>query len=117
MRRLAYFLVASFFLCAAATAQPEGVAGVWEHYFLEQNRTVYLELGQRTIIVWSVGDDGSCLQYPGGTEWNGDSMRRIGQDWRVRVDASALQVAFPDTTVTYERSTDDPRELCRREDI
>jgi hypothetical protein len=117
MRRLVYLFVVSLVLCASASAQPEGVSGTWKHYFLEQRRTVYLELGKRTIIVWSVGDDGSCMQYPGGAEWNGNSMRRLGRDWQVRVDASALQVAFPDTTVTYERSAEDPRELCRREDI
>lgn len=117
MRRLVCLFVASFFLCAAAAAQPEGVSGIWKHYFLEQSRTVYLELGKRTLIVWSVGDDGSCMQYPGGAQWNGDHMRRMGQDWRLRVDASALQVAFPDTTLTYERSAEDPRELCQREDI
>lgn len=117
MRRLACFLLVPLFFCAGASAQPEGSTGIWEHYFAEQRRTVYLKFGKRTLIVWGVGDDGNCLQYSGGAGWNGNSVRRVGRDWHVSVEDSALRIAFPDTTVAYERSTDDPRELCRREDI
>ena len=104
-------------LCAPAIAQPEGVAGLWEHYFIEQERTVYLELSRHSIIVWSITDDGKCTRYPGATEWEGDRMRRVGQDWRVRLEDPDLYVSFPDTTVTYKRSSDDPQTLCQREDI
>ena len=104
-------------LCAPATAQPEGVAGLWEHYFIEQERTVYLELSKHAIIVWSIYDDGKCTRFPGAADWQGDRMNRVGQDWRVRLEDPDLHVSFPDTTVTYRRSSDDPQTLCRREDI
>jgi hypothetical protein len=104
-------------LCAPATAQPEGVSGLWEHYFIEQKRTVYLELRPQYLIVWSITDDGKCNRYPGVTEWNGDRLSRVGQDWRVRLEDPDLHVTFSDTTVTYKRSSDDPQTLCQREDI
>lgn len=97
--------------------QPEGVAGLWEHYFIEQERTVYLDLSSRAIIVWSVTDDGQCTRYPGATQWDEDRLNRGGQDWRVRLEDPDLHVEFPDTTVTYRRSSENPKTLCQREDI
>ncbi|PSQ95180.1 MAG: hypothetical protein BRD55_11715 [Bacteroidetes bacterium SW_9_63_38] len=117
MNRFVWGLLLFGCLCAPATAQPEGASGLWEHYFVEQERTVYLDLSTHSVIVWSITDDGSCTRYPGATEWNDDKMRRVGQDWRVQVGESDLQVTFPDTTVAYQRSSADPQTLCQREDI
>jgi hypothetical protein len=117
MVRLALASLLACCLCGPAVAQPEGVPGLWEHYFEQEGRTVYLDLQPRAVIVWSLDDSGKCTRYPGATEWDGKRMRRVGPDWRVRRTGEDLQVAFPDTTVTYRRSSVDPSRLCEREKI
>lgn len=119
MKRVAFFaLLIGLFTAAPAAAQPEGVSGLWEHYFAEQKRTVYLDLRPRVLVVWSVEDEGRCMRYPAVPNWEGDRIRRtVGADWRVQLNDTSLQVSFSDTTVTYQRSRSDPQALCQREDI
>lgn len=118
MTRYIFLLLFSGLLCVPASAQPDGVTGLWKHYFIQQKRTVYLDLSARAVIVWSVADNGQCSRYPGASEWQGDRLRRYGAaDWQVRLEEPDLHVTFPDTTVTYRRSSADPRDLCQREDI
>jgi len=97
----------------SATAQPDGATGMWKHRFQEQERTVYLDIRSNILNVWSINDRGDCTMMPRSVRWEGKTVGR----WSVEVQGGEMDVAFPDTTVTYRKTPERPERLCDTAEI
>jgi hypothetical protein len=103
---VAAFLFVVFPLSAAA--QPDGAAGMWKHRFQEKGRTVYLDIRPKILNVWSINDRGNCTMMPRSVRWDGKTVGR----WSVTIRESEMDVTFPDTTITYQKTPEAPERLC-----
>jgi hypothetical protein len=103
--------VALFAFTPTAEAQPNGV---WAHHYEEAGYTAYLDIQDSRLFLWAVPDRGDwCRFYPQRVRWDGDTLvHPRGTRWTVTVEGDRLEVALPDTTVTYHRAETHPRHHC-----
>jgi len=108
MTRLAalVLIVASFVTTAEAQTERTFV-----HRF--ETRTVYLEVAEHWIEVWSV-QDGECMMYPSSPEMDGTTLRfKGGTTWELAATEGGMTVTFPGgKTVTYQVTQKEPERIC-----
>jgi len=108
MTRLAALLliVASFVTTAEAQTERTFV-----HRF--QARTVYLEVAEHWLEVWSVTDQG-CIMYPSSPEATDTALQfPSGTTWEIQKAEVGVKVTFPQgRTVTYRRTEREPEQIC-----
>ena len=98
MARLAALLLLAASVVTTAEAQTERT---FVHRF--ENRTVYLEVAEHWLEVWSVTEQG-CMMYPSSPEAT-DTAPRIagGTTWELAATEGGIEVTFPEgRTVRYE---------------
>jgi len=107
MTRLAALLliVASFVTTAKAQER------TFVHRF--EDRTVYLEVGEHWLEVWSV-QDWECMMYPSSPEITNRALRfKGGTTWEIQKAEGGVEVTFPrGRTVTYTRTEREPEQIC-----
>jgi len=107
MARLAALLLIAASLVTTAEAQER----TFVHRF--ENRTVYLEVAEHWIEVWSVTDEG-CMMYPSSPEATDRALRfKGGTTWKLARAEEGIEVTFPEgRTVRYETTEKEPEALC-----
>jgi len=107
MARLATLLLiaASFFATAEAQEQ------TFRHEFAD--RTVYIEVAEHWLEVWSVTDEG-CMMYPSSPEATDTALRfKGGTTWKLAATEGGMEVTFPEgRTVRYETTRKEPEQIC-----
>lgn len=92
----------------------------WVHVFEDQDRAVFLELTplpkteESIMTVWSVDRKPlQCQMLPSLVVREEGVIRRArAANWGLEADGPTLDVTFPDTTITYYRTRQDPRSIC-----
>jgi len=107
MARLAALLLIAASLVTTAEAQER----TFVHRF--ENRTVYLEVAEHWIEVWSVTDEG-CMMYPSSPEATDTALRfKGGTTWELAATEGGMEVTFPKgRTVRYEATKKEPEAIC-----
>jgi len=106
-------LACALALTAECSAQPSGALGTWSHHFDDRDRTVYLVISAEKLDVWAVHSRTECMRAPRRIEWNGATIVRPARaNWHLTKVDGGMDVEMPDTTVTYQRTRDEPRQLC-----
>jgi hypothetical protein len=108
MARLAALLLLAASVVTTAEAQTERT---FVHRF--ENRTVYLEVAEHWLEVWSVTDQG-CMMYPSSPEATDTALRFAGgTTWKLTATEGGIEVTFPEgRTVRYEATKKEPEALC-----
>jgi len=108
MTRLAALLLIAASIVITAEAQTERT---FVHRF--EGRTVYLEVAQHWIEVWSVTGDG-CMMYPSSPKVTDTALKFAGgTTWELARAEKGIEVTFPQgRTVTYRRTERDPERIC-----
>lgn len=92
----------------------------WAHVFEDRDRVVFLELTplpnteSSLMVVWGVDRTPlQCQALPSLVVRKGGVIRRErAANWSLEADGGMLDVTFPDTTLTYQRTRQDPRSIC-----
>jgi len=107
MIRLAALLLIDASIVATAEAQER----TFVHRF--ENRTVFLEVAEHWIEVWSVTDEG-CMMYPSSPEATDTALRFAGgTTWQLVRAENGIEVTFPGgKTVTYQVTEKEPERIC-----
>jgi len=107
MTRLAALLLIVASIVTTAEAQER----TFRHEF--ENRTVYLEVAEHWIEVWSVTDEG-CMMYPSSPEATDTALRfKGGTTWKLARAEKGIKVMFPEgRTVMYNRTEREPEQIC-----
>ena len=108
MTRLAALLLVVASFVTTAEAQTEQT---FRHEFAD--RTVYLEVAEHWLEVWSV-QDGQCMMYPSSPEATDTALRFAGgTTWQLAQAEEGIEVTFPEgRTVTYKRTEREPEQIC-----
>jgi len=108
MTRLAALLLVVASFVTTAEAQTEQT---FRHEFAD--RTVYLEVAEHWIEVWSVTGEG-CMMYPSSPEATDTALRfKGGTTWQLARSENGIEVTFPKgRTVRYETTKKEPEALC-----
>jgi len=108
MTRLAALLLIVASFVTTAEAQTEQT---FRHEF--EDRTVYLEVAEHWIEVWSVTDEG-CMMYPSSPEATDTALRFAGgTTWQLAATEGGMEVTFPEgRTVRYETTEKEPESIC-----
>jgi len=108
MTRLAALLLVVASFVTTAEAQTEQT---FRHEFAD--RTVYLEVAEHWLEVWSV-QDGECMMYPSSPEATDTALRfKGGTTWKLAATEGGMEVTFPEgRTVRYETTEKEPEALC-----
>jgi len=108
MTRLAALLLIAASFVTTAEAQTERT---FVHRF--ENRTVYLEVAEHWIEVWSVTGEG-CMMYPSSPEATDTALRFAGgTTWKLAATEAGMEVTFPEgRTVRYETTEKEPEAIC-----
>jgi len=108
MTRLAALLLIAASIVTTAEAQIEQT---FRHEFAD--RTVYLEVAEHWIEVWSV-QDGECMMYPSSPEATDTALRfKGGTTWELARAENGIEVTFPDgRTLRYETTEKEPEQIC-----
>lgn len=107
MTRLAALALIAASIVSTAEAQERTFA----HRF--ETKTVFLEVAEHWIEVWSV-QDGECMMYPSSPEMDGTTLRfKGGTTWELAAIEGGLEVTFPGgKTVTYQVTQKEPERIC-----
>jgi len=108
MTRLAALLLIAASFVTTAEAQTEQT---FRHEF--EDRTVYIEVAEHWIEVWSVTDEG-CMMYPSSPEATDTALRfKGGTTWKLARAEEGIEVTFPEgRTVRYEATKKEPEQIC-----
>jgi len=108
MTRLATLLLIAASIVTTAEAQTEQT---FRHEFPE--RTVYIEVAEHWLEVWSVTDEG-CMMYPSSPEMDGTTLRFKGSTtWELAATEGGMEVTFPGgRSVTYQVTQKEPEQIC-----
>lgn len=108
MTRLAALLLVVASFVTTAEAQTEQT---FRHEFAD--RTVYLEVAEHWIEVWSVTGEG-CMMYPSSPEATDTALRFAGgTTWELAATEGGMEVTFPKgRTVRYEATKKEPEAIC-----
>jgi hypothetical protein len=108
MARLAALALIAASFATTAEAQNEQT---FRHEFAE--RTVYLEVAEHWLEVWSVTDEG-CMMYPSVPETTDGALRFAGgTTWEVQKAEGGVEVTFPKgRTVRYRATEKEPERIC-----
>jgi len=108
MARLATLLLIAASIVTTAEAQTEQT---FRHRF--EDRTVYIEVAEHWLEVWSV-QDGECMMYPSSPEITNRALRfKGGTTWEIQKAEGGVEVTFPrGRTVTYTRTEREPEQIC-----
>jgi len=108
MTRLAALLLIAASIVTTAEAQTEQT---FRHEFPE--RTVYIEVAEHWLEVWSVTDEG-CMMYPSSPEATDTALKFAGgTTWELAATEGGMEVTFPGgKTVTYEVTKKEPEQIC-----
>jgi hypothetical protein len=97
-------------------AQP---TGTWTTHFEDTGVTAWLVIRPPALLVVNQNEEGRCMAVPARVRWDG--LTPTNRDWQVRQRGDSLTVTLPPTrpmesekTVTYHRTTEDPRTLCNQ---
>jgi len=106
IRLAALLLIAASFVTTA-----EAQERTFVHRF--ENRTVYLEVAEHWLEVWSVTDEG-CMMYPSSPEATDTALRFAGgTTWQLARSENGIEVTFPKgRTVRYETTKKEPEQIC-----
>jgi len=107
MTRLATLLLIAASIVTTAEAQEQ----TFWHEFAE--RTVYIEVAEHWLEVWSVTDEG-CMMYPSSPEATDTALRfKGGTTWQLARAENGIEVTFPEgRTVTYQVTQKEPEAIC-----
>jgi len=107
MTRLAALLLIAASIVTTAEAQER----TFVHRF--ETKTVYLEVAEHWLEVWSVTDEG-CMMYPSSPEATDTALRfKGGTTWKLARAEEGIEVTFPEgRTVRYEATKKEPEALC-----
>ncbi|MCS4162731.1 hypothetical protein GGP94_003179 [Salinibacter ruber] len=107
MTRLAALLLIAASFVTTAEAQER----TFVHRF--ETKTVYLEVAEHWLEVWSVTDEG-CMMYPSSPEATDRALRfKGGTRWKLAATKAGMEVTFPEgRTVRYEATEKEPEALC-----
>jgi hypothetical protein len=108
MTRLAALLLIAASIVTTAEAQTEQT---FRHEFAD--RTVYIEVAEHWLEVWSVTDEG-CMMYPSSPEATDTALRfKGGTTWQLARAEKGIEVTFPrGKTVTYQVTQKEPERIC-----
>jgi hypothetical protein len=108
MARLAALTLIAASLVTTAEAQTEQT---FRHEFAE--RTVYLEVAEHWLEVWSV-QDGECMMYPSSPEATDTALKFAGgTTWKLAATEGGMAVTFPGgKTVRYQVTQKEPEAIC-----
>jgi hypothetical protein len=108
MTRLAALALIAASIVTTAKAQTERT---FVHRF--ETRTVYLEVAEHWLEVWSVTDEG-CMMYPSSPKATDTALRfNGGTTWELARAEKGIEVTFPEgRTVRYETTEKEPEALC-----
>jgi len=106
IRLAAFLLIAASFVTTA-----EAQERTFVHRF--ETKTVFLEVAEHWIEVWSVRD-GECMMYPSSPEATDTALRfKGGTTWQLARSENGIEVTFPKgRTVRYETTKKEPEALC-----
>jgi hypothetical protein len=104
-------LAALALIVASIVTTAEAQERTFVHRF--ENRTVYLEVAEHWLEVWSV-QDGECMMYPSSPEATDTALRfKGGTTWELAAIKDGMEVTFPrGKTVTYQVTQKEPEALC-----
>ena len=107
MTRLAALLLIAASIVTTAEAQER----TFVHRF--ETKTVYLEVAEHWLEVWSV-QDGQCMMYPSSPEATDTALKFAGgTTWPVAQAEEGIEGTFPEgRTVTYKRTEREPEQIC-----
>jgi len=107
MTRLAALLLIVASIVTTAEAQER----TFVHRF--ETKTVFLEVAEHWLEVWSVTDEG-CMMYPSSPEATDTALRFAGgTTWQLAQAEEGIEVTFPEgRTVTYKRTEREPEQIC-----
>jgi len=107
MTRLAALLLIVASIVTTAEAQER----TFRHEF--EDRTVYIEVAEHWIGVWSVTGEG-CMMYPSSPEATDTALHfKGGTTWQLAATEGGMEVTFPEgRTVRYETTKKEPEALC-----
>jgi hypothetical protein len=108
MIRLAALLLIAASIVTTAEAQTEQT---FRHEF--DDRTVYLEVAEHWLEVWSV-QDRECMMYPSSPEIDSTTLRfKGGTTWRFARVEEGIEVTFSGgKAVTYQVTQKEPEQIC-----
>jgi len=108
MTRLAALALIAASIVTTAEAQTEQT---FRHEFAD--RTVYIEVAEHWLEVWSVTDEG-CMMYPSSPEATDTALRfKGGTTWELAAIEGGMEVTFPEgRTVTYQVTQKEPEAIC-----
>lgn len=108
MTRLAALTLIAASFATTAEAQNEQT---FRHEFAE--RTVYLEVAEHWLEVWSITDEG-CMMYPSVPEATDSALKFAGgTTWQLARAEKGIEVTFPrGKTVTYQGTQKEPEQIC-----
>jgi len=107
MARLAALLLIAASFVTTAEAQER----TFVHRF--ETKTVFLEVAEHWLEVWSVTDEG-CMMYPSSPEATDTALKFAGgTTWQLAQAEEGIEVTFPEgRTVTYKRTEREPEQIC-----
>jgi hypothetical protein len=108
MTRIAALLLIVASIVTTAEAQTEQT---FRHEF--EDRTVYLEVAEHWLEVWSVTSEG-CMMYPSSPEATDTALRfKGGTTWELAATEGGMEVTFPKgRTVRYKTTEKEPEAIC-----
>jgi len=94
-----------------AAACAEAQERTFVHRF--ETKTVFLEVSEHWLEVWSVTDEG-CMMYPSSPEATDTALKfKGGTTWQLAATEGAMEVTFPEgPTVRYETTEKEPESIC-----
>jgi len=104
-------LAALTLIVASLVTTAEAQERTFVHRF--ETKTVYLEVAEHWLEVWSVTDEG-CMMYPSSPEATDTALRfKGGTTWELAATEGGMEVTFPEgRTVTYKRTEREPEQIC-----
>lgn len=106
MSRLALLLIVTTFVTTAHAQER-----TFRHEF--DDRTVYVEVAQHWVEVWSVTDQG-CMMYP-STPTTTDTALQFsgGTTWELTPVEGGIEITFPQgRSVPYRVTNKEPEQIC-----